>query len=123
MAGGYKEIRGGTKWIGDKGWISVDRGRLEASDKAMLRAELTSSEMAYPKSPGHYQEFIDSVKSRKPTLTPAETALRSATPGWLGNIAMMTGRKIKWNPATMEIIGDSEATKMLGRTMRSPWRL
>lgn len=123
IAGGYKEILGGTKWIGDKGWISVDRGQLEASNPAILTVELKSNEIAYPKSPGHYQEFIDSVKSRKPTLTPAETALHSATPGWLGNIAMMTGRKLKWDPAKMEIQGDAEATKMLGRTMRSPWRL
>ncbi len=123
MAGGYKEIEGGTKWIGDKGWIAVNRGRIQASDPAILTAELKSNDMVYPKSPGHYQEFIDSVKSRKPTLTPAMTALRSATPGWLGNIAMMTGRKLKWDAAAMEIIGDVEATKMLGRTMRSPWRL
>jgi hypothetical protein len=63
------------------------------------------------------------VKSRRPTLTPAYTALCVAIPGWLGTIAMLTGRKVKWNPDTMEIAGDAEATKMLGRTMRSPWRL
>lgn len=117
------QIRGGSKWIGDRGWISADRGRIEASDPATLTVELKSNEIAYPKSPGHYQKFIDSVRSRKPTLTPAATALRSATPGWLGNIAMMTNRKIKWNPETLEIIGNAEVTKMLVRTMRSTWRL
>ena len=30
IAGGYREIRGGTKWIGDSGWIWVDRRGSEA---------------------------------------------------------------------------------------------
>jgi hypothetical protein len=71
----------------------------------------------------HYASFIASVKSRERTLTPAEVALRSATPGWLGQIAMLTGRMIKWDPNKMEIVGDAGATKLLSRDMRAPWRL
>lgn len=122
IAGGYKEIQGGTKWIGDQGWIWVNRGKIEASDPALLTAGLKPA-IPYPKSPGHYQEFLDCVKSRRRTLTPAETALRSATPGFLGNIAMFTGRKLRWDAMKMEIVGDAEAAKLLGREMRSPWRL
>jgi predicted dehydrogenase len=122
MAGGYKEIESGTKWIGDKGWLQVDRGKIACSDESLLTADLKFA-IPYPKSPGHYQEFIDSVKSRKPTLTPAEVALHSATPGWLGNISIITGRKITWDAAKMEIVGDPEASKMLGPKMREPWQL
>jgi len=63
------------------------------------------------------------VRTREKTLTPATVALHSATPGWLGQIAMLTGRKLRWDPAKMEIVGDSEASKLLGREMRSPYRL
>ena len=122
IAGGYREIRGGTKWIGDKGWLWVNRGKIEASDPALLTADLKPA-IPYPKSPGHYQEYIDSVKSRRRTLTPAEVALRSATPGFLGNVSMFTGRKLRWDAAKMEIVGDAEAARLLGREMRSPWRL
>ena len=48
---------------------------------------------------------------------------QAATPGWLGQIAMLTGRKIRWDPEKMEIIGDPEAAKLLGRDMRAPYRL
>jgi hypothetical protein len=41
----------------------------------------------------------------------------------LGNIAMLTGRKIKWDPAREEIIGDPEASRLLARPKRSPWRI
>jgi len=41
----------------------------------------------------------------------------------LGEIAMLTGRKIKWNPDKEEIIGDAEASRLLSRPMRAPWHL
>jgi len=77
-----------------------------------------------PTSPGgHYAQFIAAVKSRQKTLTPAEVALHSATPGWLGNIAMFTGRTIKWDAANLCILGDPEATRLLSRRMRAPFQL
>jgi predicted dehydrogenase len=123
IAGGYKEIRGGTKWIGDEGWIWVNRNGLEAEPKSVLESEIKPNEIVLPKSPGHYEEFIACVKSRGETLTPARVALRSATPGWLGQIAMLTGHKLKWDPEQMRLEGDPDATRLLSRNMRVPWHL
>jgi Oxidoreductase family, C-terminal alpha/beta domain len=123
IAGGYKEIRGGTKWIGDEGWVWVDRKGLDAEPRSILDSEIKPNEIALPKSPGHYEEFIACVRSRGETLTPARVALRSATPGWLGQIAMLTGKKLKWDPEKMRIIDNPEASKLLSRNMRAPWRL
>jgi hypothetical protein len=36
---------------------------------------------------------------------------------------MFTGRKIQWDPVKMEIVGDTEASELLGREMRAPYRL
>jgi hypothetical protein len=36
---------------------------------------------------------------------------------------MVTGRKIHWDNATQTIIGDPEASKLLTRSFRSPWKL
>jgi hypothetical protein len=69
------------------------------------------------------QQFIDSCKSRQKTLTPVEVAHRSQTPGHLGLIASRTGRKLTWNAAKQEIVGDPEATKMLSKEFRKPWQL
>ena len=74
-------------------------------------------------SRNHYRNFLDCVKSRKPTITPAETAHHSAIPGHLGLISMLTGRKIRWNVKTETILGDAEASKMLTRGYRAPWHL
>jgi hypothetical protein len=63
------------------------------------------------------------VKSRKPTIAPVETAHHSAIPGHLGLIAMMVGRKIKWDAKKERILGDDEASKLLTRPYRAPWKL
>jgi hypothetical protein len=75
------------------------------------------------KSPGHFREFLDSIKSRERTLTPVEIAHRSQTPGHLGYIASVTGRTLKWDAAKQEIIGDAEASKLMQPQMRAPWTL
>ncbi|NLG01777.1 MAG: gfo/Idh/MocA family oxidoreductase, partial [Lentisphaerae bacterium] len=75
------------------------------------------------KSPGHHQEFLDCVRSRKRTLTPVEIGHRSQTPGHLGAIAAIVGRSLKWDAVKEEIVGDPEASKLMGKQMRAPWNV
>jgi len=124
IAGGYGDIRGGTKWIGTDGWVWVSRNdSLEAEPKSILDEKIGPSETRLYDSPGHWRDFLDCVKSRKTTIAPCEVAHRSATPGHLGQITMLLGRKIRFNPDTEEIIDDPTATRLLGNAMRSPWHL
>jgi predicted dehydrogenase len=118
------DIRGGTKWIGDEGWVWVTRGGIDASDKRLLQPDAIgpNDERLY-KSNDHQRNFLDCVKSRQLTITPVESACRSISVGHLGEIAMLTQRKIRWNPATEEIIGDPQASALLGRAYRKPWIL
>ena len=125
IAGGHSDIRSGTKWIGTDGWVWVDRGGFDASNpdwKKMDRLPEDQLKVKLTKSTDHYRNFLDSVKSRKPTITPVEVAHRSAVPGHLGLIAMLVGRKIKWDPKKERIVGDDEASKLLTREYRAPWK-
>jgi len=128
IAGGHGDIAGGAKWIGPNGWVRVDRGALQSSNPDYIRdvqarEKKGDLEIQLYKSGGHNDEFIASVKSRKRTLTPVEVAHRSQTPGHLGYIASVVGRKIKWDAARQRIIGDAEASKMILPQMRAPWRI
>ena len=123
IAGGHDDIRSGIKWIGQSGWVWVDRSRIDAFPQNLLKIKFGSNDINLYRSPGHHRNFLDCVKSRAVTITPCETAHRSVTPGHLGNIAMKLGRKIRFNPDTEQIIDDPTATRMLGNAMRSPWRL
>lgn len=123
IAGGHEDIRSGTKWIGTDGWVWVDRGQLEVSNPDVIKEKFGAGDIHLYQSPGHWRNFIDCVKSRSTTITPCEVAHRSAAPGHLGQIALLLDRKIRFNPDTEEIIGDSTATRMLSNAMRSPWHL
>jgi hypothetical protein len=124
IAGGYGEIEGGTKWIGDAGWVWVSRGnRIEAEPRSLLREPIGANGIHLYNSQGHWRNFLECIKSRQETIAPCETAHRSATPGHLGQISMLLGRKIRFNPDTEEIIDDPVATEMLGNSMRSPWHI
>lgn len=126
IAGGHNDITGGTKWIGTEGWVWVNRGGFDVSNPAWKKGKNLSEDLRKVKlyeSPGHWRNFLDSIKSRQPTITPVETAHHSAIPGHLGLIAMLTGRKIRWDNATETIIGDPEASKLLTREYRAPWKM
>lgn len=130
IAGGHSDIRMGTKWIGTDGWVWVNRNnafeasRSEWEDARRLPEELRKiklplTEAAY----AHQRNLIDCIKSRQPTVTPVETAHHSVIPGHLGLIAMLTGRKIRWNARTEVIIEDPQASKLLRRDYRHPWKM
>jgi len=126
IAGGHRDIRSGTKWIGTEGWVWVDRGGFAASNSKWeemhdLPEDLRKIKLI--KSRNHYRNFIDSVRSRQPTITPVETAHHSAIPGHLGLIAMLTGRKIRWDAKKERILDDKDASKLLTREYRKPWKL
>jgi len=128
IAGGHADIKGGTKWIGEGGWVWVDRGRFETSEprwKDEIKKKEEKKELAIllSISPGHQREFLDCVKSRTRTLTPVEVAHRSQTPGHLGYVASVVGRKLRWDAAKQEIIDDPQAAQLLSRAMRAPWHL
>jgi len=123
IAGGYPEIRSGTKWIGDSGWVWCDRGGLEADPASLLKEFISPNEIKLYKSRDHYQNFLDCIKTRRSTITPAEVAHRSASVGHLGVISIELGRKIYFDPNTETILNDSEADRLLSRSYRSPWVL
>ena len=124
IAGGHSDIRGGTKWIGTDGWVWVDRGGYEASNLDwFVQIPADQYKVKLYRSDSHQRNFLDCVKSRQPTITPVETAHHSAIPGHLGLISMLVGRKIKWDSSREVILGDAEASKLLTRPYRSPWKL
>ncbi len=113
----------GTKWIGDKGWVFVSRGRFDVHPKSLLREKIGAGEIKLYDSGGHKRNFVDCIINRKKTICPAEVGHRSISVGLLGEIAMLTGRKIKWDPDKEVIINDPGASELLGRPYREPWQL
>ncbi len=113
----------GAKWVGEDGRLFVTRGKTEAEPANVLDEVIGENEIHLYHSRDHYANFIDCVKSRKETITPCEVAHRSASVGHLCNIAIYTGRKIRWNAKNETIIDDPGASEMLRPVYREPWEL
>lgn len=71
----------------------------------------------------HVQNFLDCVKSRAKPTADVEIGHTSIIPCHLGNIAYKTGRTIKWDAQRERILDDPEASKLLTKEYRGPWRL
>jgi predicted dehydrogenase len=114
----------GVTWEGSEGSVYANRGALDANPKSILDSQIGENEIHLYKSDNHFRNFIDCVISREPCVAPVETAHRSITICHLGNIAMRLGReKLRWDPEKERILDDAEASKMLSREYRAPWKL
>ncbi len=111
----------GPVWYGDKGWIHVSRRGLWASDPKILKETIGPNDIHLYRSTDHKQNFLDCVKSRKETITPARIAHNSIRVALIGEIAMRMGRKLHFDPDKEVFVGDDQANQLLARGMRSPW--
>ena len=117
-------IRQGVWFIGEKGWVHITREGLDGQPKSLLQEKIGPDEIRLPRPAGdhrqgHRRDFLNCVKTRAQTITGVEIGHRSAIPAHLGNIAMILGRKVRWDSESEKIIGDSSATRMLSRAMRA----
>ncbi|MEM9481625.1 MAG: Gfo/Idh/MocA family oxidoreductase [Verrucomicrobiota bacterium] len=114
----------GTKWIGDDGWIYVDRNAIEASNREWIAEKSNRGPMKLEISLDHRRNFLDGIRSRKPCIAPAQTGHRSITPGHLAIVSQTIGRKLHWDPDTETVINDETADQMLkSLSYRDPWAL
>jgi len=111
----------GIRFEGPDGWIFVSRGKIEASNPDLLTTPLPASATRLYASENHMRNFFDCVRSREQPICDAEIGHRSVSVCHLGVIALRLARKLQWNPATEQFMGDSDANTWLAREMRKPW--
>ena len=57
---------------------------------------------------------------------PTKAPVKFDCPGTVAsseNIALKVGRKLKWDPAKEQFLGDAAANALLDRKRRDPWQL
>ena len=115
--------RHGVTFLGENGkWIWMRR-YIEANPPSLLRETIGPNEIHLYRSPGHAQNFVDCIRSRADTITPAEVAHRATSTALLGGIACKLQRKLRWDPEKEIFPNDSEANRLLQCAMRAPFQV
>jgi myo-inositol 2-dehydrogenase/D-chiro-inositol 1-dehydrogenase len=113
----------GVRFEGDKGWIQLsDEGAITAEPKANLSDRFVPR-VDWAFMGGHVRNFLDCIRSRKPTASNPELAQRAHTICHCANIALRLGRPVRWDPEAERFVGDEPADRMLDRAARPPWRV
>jgi len=121
--GGYRYPQG-IRFRGSDGWVYVRRGFLDAHPKSLLREPIGPNDVhLYRSRGGHGANFIECIRTRRPTAAPVHSGHRSNSICLLCGIAVRLRRRLRWNPQAERFAGDDEANRMLSRAMRPPWRL
>ena len=115
--------RGGIRFEGSDGWVFVTRGKIDASPKSLLTSPIRPDEVHLERSRNHMDNFLDCVRTRACPVAPIEVGHRTASMCHLGNIAMLLGRKLHWDPEAEQFLNDAEANRLLVREMRGPWHV
>jgi len=113
----------GVEIHGSEGRIGVDRGVLVAEPQALLRETWGPGDVRLYESHDHMGNWLDCIRSRRPTICPASVGHRSVTVCHLGNLAYRLKRPLVWEPEREQFAQDPLADRLLWRPMRAPWVL
>jgi predicted dehydrogenase len=125
LVDGQRVERNGTLYIGDKGKLYVPdeyNGRFRLLPESSFSG-FTPPEPWIPPSVGHYPEWIAACKGGSPAGSNFGFAGPLTETVLLGIAAYRVGKKITWNPMTMEAVGCPEAKPFIQREYRKGWSL
>jgi hypothetical protein len=116
----------GMRFDGPEGWVSAADGyaKPEVSSPALLAdfKKIVRDYMARTQRPmNHMRDFLNCVKTRRPTVANPEVMYRSMSTVHAANICMWLKRDMKYDPVKAEFINDPEANRLRSRAMREPW--
>ena len=136
----------GTKFIGDKGSVYVDRGdkisaesgdllkvRPKEGDKRLLpegcvlddvtTLKTKDGERTAYKNVSHAEGLLDSMRSRKDPIASIDATHVASTLGMIAGIAARLQQTLKWDWKTERFVGNDLANSMLVRPMHNGWKL
>jgi predicted dehydrogenase len=127
LADGEIEFRGtlGNLCPGGRGYKIVPSpgGQFQPSEPRIEAEAKEFSEGGNTLTVQHIRNFLDCVKSRRPTHCDMETGHRSTTFALLANIALATKARLDWDPRTERITNNEKADRLLHYEYRKPWKL
>jgi hypothetical protein len=116
----------GVRYEGSEGWVATADGysKPDVSPSSLMNdfGKIVNDYTARTQRPlSHVRDFLDCVKSRRPTIANPVVMHRSMTTVHAANICMWLKRDMRYDPVKEEFINDEEANRLRSRAMRAPW--
>ncbi len=112
-----------TKFVGSEGWVAASRGGILAEPASLLQVQIKPGDKHLLQENHHYRDFLNCVRTRRTPVSNIDSAVQSDFMSHLGDIAIRSERKIRWDPAKETILGNEAAARRMSRAMRGPWSL
>jgi predicted dehydrogenase len=120
----------GIAFHGTNATLFVDRQGYEifpetrrVDNRPEMRAEPDAVKTSNSHGEDHARNFLACMKSRQFPICDIEIGHRSTATCHLGNIAVRTGERFRWDSAREAILDSKAAARLLAREYRSPWKL
>ncbi|MCC6859293.1 MAG: Gfo/Idh/MocA family oxidoreductase [Bryobacterales bacterium] len=131
----------GSVFVGTEGWVVINYGKVLTRPASLMDSVIGPNEIqaassalegipeGLPKgfqqtlTAGHHQNWIRAIRTGSPVVDGIESAFRSDMVSQLAELAIRTGRPVRWDPKERTIAGNEAARRMIRRPMRKPWQV
>jgi len=115
--------KNGSLFIGDKGKLLVPYTAAPRLIPESKMKDFKPPQPFLPRGLNHYQDWVRGCLGGPKPLSNFEYAGPLTEIALLGNVAVFTGKKIKWNGSQMKVTNAPDANKFLSREYREGWTL
>jgi len=125
---------GGGVFVCEKGKLEINRNKFTSNPKDIAVELLKkvdeveeerkwSDQTALWQAEWHMQNWIDCIRTREKPTADVEIGHRSISVAHLVNITRRLGRRLNWDPAKEQFLGDDEANTFVDRPRRKGYEL
>jgi predicted dehydrogenase len=116
----------GERFDGPEGWAAAADGytKPDVSSPSLLRdyTRVLSEYMARTQRPlNHVRDFLDCIRSRRPTVANPDVMYRSMSICLAADICERLKRNLRFDLVKSEFVNDAEANRLRSRAMRVPF--
>ncbi len=117
------KLKQGCKFIGDEGWVHVDRKSISAAPESLLTLEFKDTDQMLTDSTNHGGDLLACMRTRKDPVSDVDAAYTASSLGMQADVAARLGKKLAWDPKAERFTNSDEANTMLHRDMHNGWKL
>jgi predicted dehydrogenase len=119
---GGKNRPNGMMFVGTRATLIVDRRALELIPEPGREGQIEPVAEGHDDATGlHARHFIRCIREGEKPRCDALVGHRGGVVSHLANISYKVGRKLRWDPDREVIVGDPEASTLMGKKAREPW--